>query len=274
MPILLEAYCTACRCVGVVLTNCDECLYGWACDREECRESVEASHPAVCEEYQDFVRLRTRVRLYMMETGNELEGILVSSQMGTRAGGVPKSGWSEYFAWRGVFEDPNTRGWDSDLVMASTEYMSQVLTVVLAVSRMDVVMAETFVVHVIGAAEYEMGVGNAWEEVLHLFEGLKRVEVVFVGPDVPDVPEEGELRGTTKEVAITAQIPRIPMCFTSYNAYEAKRDAEVVDSVFGGGKRKNVARQEVNGYRSLVPIVSTCEVDLFLYHNSHVSMYR
>ncbi|KAJ3127525.1 hypothetical protein HK100_009708, partial [Physocladia obscura] len=217
------------------------------------------------------------------------------------------NGWSSWFKYRFTNQERDTIA--SETILASTEHLSKPLTVCWAWSLCFSTRQSRSicVIHVIGAEEYETFTGYGWIDILHALNA-KTVEIWFIGPKltVPDSCRT-ETRGEKSitfifkaglyqtlvhnppdfviafncgfHVDIVSWKPalekikalKVPLCFTSFDANEARQDARVFESLginktllrtneFGKRRRRlRVGQWEavfsagVNPFRSLVP---------------------
>lgn len=101
---------------------------------------------------------------------------------------LPKS-WDAYFDSIRPTETQPTALLPWVRVTQSTLSLSMPLTIVQGLERLyggldRVNKLESLILHVIGAEDYEINFGGyVFEEILHLLPGIKKLGIIFVGPD-------------------------------------------------------------------------------------------
>jgi splicing suppressor protein 51 len=112
--------------------------------------------------------------------------------------------WGVYFAAREPQRCRRYRDFPPGLLLHSTGALSRPLTALLALRAAHgatwLATATALTLHLVGATqEFEVQQLQAYEELLHLIPSLRRLDLVFIGPEV-GFPER-ELRDVTQRIA-------------------------------------------------------------------------
>eukprot|EP00571_Detonula_confervacea_P014770 CAMPEP_0172298896 /NCGR_PEP_ID=MMETSP1058-20130122/1338_1 /TAXON_ID=83371 /ORGANISM="Detonula confervacea, Strain CCMP 353" /LENGTH=402 /DNA_ID=CAMNT_0013008191 /DNA_START=326 /DNA_END=1534 /DNA_ORIENTATION=- len=189
---------------------CPRCNYGWCC--AEHFEEYQPKHTAeICNTY---IRATKIERFRYNHTVNQGDRFFFIPEhpLATPMESFPKD-WDEYFQCRTPMEYGMRHGLPDEFFPSATFLLSQVNTCLYGMYEHDrdfFTTVEELTIHVVGPAfgfECEGGSPTCiWEEIMHCLPSVKRMNVIFVGPETkmtmplgqmascPDCSAKGRIR--------------------------------------------------------------------------------
>ncbi|KAJ3089036.1 hypothetical protein HK102_007355 [Quaeritorhiza haematococci] len=175
---------------GVIInqeTKCNRCLVSGLkkplvlCKNCKVQQHEAETHEQLCSTYLDFWGTECILLDNFRRTGSpRLTYAPETTVRPYKLDKFPKS-WEEYFAWR---KFPK---FIKEMTLVVTTTLSQILTITAAVHHFYPTTWNTLTdltVHLVGADQFEFSVGPVHEELLHFFPSLRKIEMIFVGPDI------------------------------------------------------------------------------------------
>ena len=168
---------------------CPKCHHGWTCP-EHSAEYLSTKHTT--EMCNAFLQLDSIERFRYDHTINYGDRFMFvpQSTRSTPMKSFPKS-WDAWFNQRAAQEYGMRHRMPAEFFPASTFLLSQVNTILMGFYRHDrdaFARKEVLTIHVAGANpafECEGGAPTCiWEEIMHVLPAVRRMHVVFVGPEV------------------------------------------------------------------------------------------
>jgi len=200
---VIEQYLYSARCCSVCQTtqydvplgeskdwiNCTRCKYGWCCSREHWAEYESRHTREICDLYNEACSVELFRFNHVRSHGDtflHLPRTVLSEPMDP----LPRN-WKEYFEMRCSDDYAMKALLPKEFFPAATHSLSQTATIMYGMYSLDetfFTQADSLTIHVVGAAPaFEMlgGAPNCvWEEIMHCLPAVKKMHVVFVGPEV------------------------------------------------------------------------------------------
>lgn len=167
--------------------NCSTCKFGWCCSQKHFDEYKNKHSEEICDKYVQSVAVHKF--LWSHAKNNNEEFLYAPETLRDEPMQQFPTNWDQYFQMRDpeYFQFSQEGRLPPEFLPASTQELSQPLTCLYAMylHGIDRFKDETtLTVHVVGASPtYEICPSCVWEELLHCLPAVKKLRLVFVGPD-------------------------------------------------------------------------------------------
>ncbi|XP_051160817.1 uncharacterized protein LOC127281245 [Leptopilina boulardi] len=103
--------------------------------------------------------------------------------------------------------------------LATSNFITDMLTLRYYIKKINPLFTTitTMVIHIIVVNKNELMSENSWKQFLYSFQQLKNLEIVFIGPEVPNCPER--IFNTPELNTIEKRRLKIDYCSTTYDKY-------------------------------------------------------
>ena len=171
-------------------TSCPTCGYGWAC-AEHSEEFLRTKHTKeVCDNFVASANIARFRYNHTVRTGEKFLFVPMSGGvLSTPLRRFPTD-WDSWFKTRAAGEYSLRRRLPPEYFPSATFLLSQINTIVMGMylhDREHFTSTEELTIHVAGAnPNFELEGGSPtciWEEIMHVFPSVMRMNVIFVGPE-------------------------------------------------------------------------------------------
>ena len=170
--------------------NCRKCGYGWCCSAEHWEEyQAKGQHSEeICKTYNKSIACE-RFLWQHVENHNEEFVEVPADALCELMSSFPCS-WDEYFALRCNQSWPMKRLLPAPYFPVGTRELSQPVNCLQAMYIHGIEnfgSLSTLTIHIVGADksyEWSPSPTHVWEEIMHCLPAVKKMELIFVGPDL------------------------------------------------------------------------------------------
>jgi len=183
--LFFQPKCQVCFLTPLELTSpqkfipCSNCRVVACCSNEHW-DIHRSKHQALCKTYEQVVECD----MIQYERGGE--GVLWAPETWDKSKSFPPlpADWDAYFAWR------KAPSFIPKYARVASHSLSGPLTVLEALERFykknTLHSLEELVIHILGAAQFEIMSLMAYEELMHVLPDFKTLRMVLIGFDIPD----------------------------------------------------------------------------------------
>ncbi|KAL7544320.1 hypothetical protein ACHAWF_007703 [Thalassiosira exigua] len=178
---------------------CPRCMYGWCCCEEHFEEYMADHTKTICDNYIQATKMDLFRRNHVKKEGDYFM-LMPEQPLSSPMKSFPRD-WEEYLRRRLPMEYGMRMHLPDEFFPCSTFLLSQVNTILFGMYTHDrdyFISLEELTIHVLGPStsfEYQGGSPTCiWEEIMHCLPAVKKLNVVFVGP-------EGKIEFGSREIA-------------------------------------------------------------------------
>lgn len=273
-------FCAVCEksdfdCQGgepIQWTCCPRCNYGWCCSQEHFEEYRAKHTRAICDNYLRATMMDL-FRYNNMKNQGDAFMAMPHQPLATPMPSFP-SDWDEWFRIRMPWEYGTRDRLPTEFFPCSTFLLSQVNTILFGMYQHDKELflnKEELTIHVLGPSEtfeYEGGAPTCiWEEIMHCLPAVKRMNVVFVGPEGGLDWDLSEI-GACPDCTAKGRVRRQGFRNITYQEYRAREEFVRPDFVaaFNTGMYEEYTDSWKESLRVLLDLEVPC---IFTSYNRH-----